>query len=155
METLDELRRRQKYLRGLIKNKRIDFNYHDPEVSYLEAIFAKGDRRLGEVLYKAWELGCKMDGWSEFFDFDAWMEAFEDCGIDPEFYAYRRIAYDELLPWDHLDCGVRKSFLIREHKKAMEAKVTPDCRFGVCSGCGICPDREVKLDLRGGKPGDM
>ena len=152
---IDELRRRQKYLRGLIKHKRIDFNYHDPEVSYLEAIFAKGDRRLGEVLYRAWELGCKMDGWSEFFDFEAWMEAFEDCGIDPEFYAYRQISYDELLPWDHLDCGVRKSYLIREHKKAMEGKTTPDCRFGVCSGCGICPDRKVKLDLRGGKPGDM
>ena len=152
---MSELRRRQRYLRDLIKSKRVDYNYHDSEVSFLEAVFAKGDRRLGEVLIKAWEKGCKMDGWSEFFDFDYWMEAFEECGIDPEFYAYRKIPYDELLPWDHIDCGVRKSFLIREHQKAMKAQVTPDCRFGMCAGCGICPDRGVKLDLRGGKPGDM
>ncbi len=153
--SMTELRRRQRYLRDLIKNKRVDYNYHDSELSFLEAIFAKGDRKLSQVLLKAWEKGCKMDGWSEFFDFDSWMEAFEECGIDPEFYAYRKIPYDELLPWDHIDCGVRKSFLIREHQKAMKAQVTPDCRFGVCGGCGICPDRGVKLDLRGGKPGDM
>ena len=106
-----------------------------------------------------WTTLKKMNGFLQTNGFDniriLHNNAFEECGIDPEFYAYRKIPYDELLPWDHIDCGVRKSFLIREHQKAMKAQVTPDCRFGMCAGCGICPDRGVKLDLRGGKPGDM
>ena len=147
----EELRRRQRYLRDFIKHKRVKYNYHDSQVSYIEAIFAKGDRRLGQVLYRAWEKGCKMDGWGEFFDMDWWLEAFADCNLDPEFYAYREIPYDEILPWDHIHCGVRKSYLIREHQKAMKAEVTPDCRIGQCSACGVCQDLDVALDLKGGK----
>lgn len=147
---MEEIRRRQRYLRDLIKNKRITYNYHDSQVGFIEAVFAKGDRRLGDVLYRAWQKGCKFDGWSEFFDMDYWLEAFAEAGIDPEFYAYRTIGYDEILPWDHLDCGVRKEYLIREHQKALAAVITPDCRGGKCSACGVCQDFEVKMDLQGG-----
>ena len=147
----EELRRRQRYLRDFIKHKRVKYNYHDSQVSYIEAVFAKGDRRLGQVLYRAWEKGCKMDGWGEYFDMDWWLEAFADCNLDPEFYAYREIPYEEVLPWDHIHCGVRKSYLIREHQKAMKAEVTPDCRIGQCSACGVCQDLDVALDLKGGK----
>ena len=146
----EELRRRQRYLRDKFKHKRITFNYHDSQVSYIEAIFAKGDRRLGEVLYRAWEKGCKFDGWGEYFYMDWWMEAFVDCGLDPEFYAYREIPYDEVLPWDHISCGVRKSYLVKEHQKAMAAETTQDCRVGKCHVCGACQDIDAKLDLKGG-----
>ena len=133
-----------------IKHKRVTYHYHDSQVSYIEAIFAKGDRRLGKVLYRAWEKGCKFDGWGEYFYMDWWMEAFAECGLDPEFYAYRKIPYEEILPWDHISCGVRKSYLIREHQKAMRAEVTQDCRVGTCHGCGVCQDLDVQLDLKGG-----
>ena len=146
----EELRRRQRYLRDKIKHKRVTYHYHDSQVSYIEAIFAKGDRRLGKVLYRAWEKGCKFDGWGEYFYMDWWMEAFAECGLDPEFYAYRKIPYEEILPWDHISCGVRKSYLIREHQKAMRAEVTQDCRVGTCHGCGVCQDLDVQLDLKGG-----
>lgn len=147
----EELRRRQRYLRDCIKHKRVKYNYHDSQVSYIEAVFAKGDRRLGQVLQLAWEKGCKLDGWNEFFDMDWWLEAFAECRLDPEFYAYRKIAYEEILPWDHIHCGVRKSYLIHEHQKAMAAQVTPDCRLGQCSACGVCQDLDVQLDLKGGR----
>ena len=146
----EELRRRQRYLRDKFKHKRITFNYHDSQVSYIEAIFAKGDRRLCDVLYRAWEKGCKFDGWGEYFYMDWWMEAFAECGIDPEFYAYREIPYDEVLPWDHISCGVRKEYLIKEHQKAMRAETTQDCRVGKCHVCGACQDIDAKLDLKGG-----
>jgi len=146
----EELRRRQRYLRDKFKHKRITFNYHDSQVSYIEAIFAKGDRRLGEVLYRAWEKGCKFDGWGEYFYMDWWMEAFADCGLDPEFYAYREIPYEEVLPWDHISSGVRKEYLIKEHQKAMRAETTQDCRVGKCHVCGACQDIDAKLDLKGG-----
>ena len=102
------------------------------------------------MLYRAWEKGCKFDGWGEYFYMDWWMEAFAECGLDPEFYAYRKIPYEEVLPWDHISCGVRKSYLIREHQKAMRAEVTQDCRVGTCHGCGVCQDLDVQLDLKGG-----
>ena len=146
----EELRRRQRYLRDKFKHKRITFNYHDSQVSYIEAIFAKGDRRLGDVLYRAWEKGCKFDGWGEYFYMDWWMEAFVDCGLDPEFYAYRTIPYDEVLPWDHISSGVRKEYLIKEHQKAMNAETTQDCRVGKCHVCGACQDIDARLDLKGG-----
>lgn len=146
----EELRRRQRYLRDKFKHKRITFNYHDSQVSYIEAIFAKGDRRLGDVLYRAWEKGCKFDSWGEYFYMDWWMEAFNECDLDPEFYAYRKIPYEEVLPWDHISSGVRKSYLIQEHQKAMRAKTTQDCRVGKCHVCGACQDIDAKLDLKGG-----
>lgn len=132
---ISELERKASMLSKSITNRKIIYNWHSSQVSFLEAVFAKGDRRLGEVLISAVELGCKFDGWTDFFDYEKWMKAFEINGIDPEFYAYRRIGYDEILPWDYADIGVNKSFFIAEHKRAYEEKITPSCREK-CAGCG-------------------
>jgi hypothetical protein len=101
----------------------------------MEGVFARGDRRLGAVLETAWRSGCKFDGWDDCFDFQKWSRAFEECGLTPEFYANRRRDFDETLPWDHMDYGIRKEFLIDENKKAHTALTTPNCREK-CAGCG-------------------
>ncbi|MBN2794901.1 MAG: TIGR03960 family B12-binding radical SAM protein [Clostridia bacterium] len=134
-DTLETFKEKQKYLRSKIVNKKVKFNYHDAETSVLEGVFARGDRRLSEVLIKAYELGCVFDGWQEFFNFEKWMQAFEACGIDYKFYNRER-SYEELLPWDFIDVGVRKAFLIRENENAINGVVTADCRQQ-CVGCGI------------------
>lgn len=136
--SIEEFREKQFYLKDKITNKKVKFNYHDAHTSVLEGVFARGDRRLSEVLIKAFELGCKFDGWQEYFDYELWMKAFEACDIDPDFYIRER-AYDEILPWDHIDVGVRKDFLIREYENAIKGVVTEDCR-GNCVGCGINVD---------------
>ncbi len=124
------------HLKEVLQIKGINFNWHAPDLSYLEACFARGDRRLGRVLKRAFERGCVLDGWSECFKFDEWMKAFEDCALDPAFYANRERGRDEILPWDFLDCGVTKQFLWREKEKSERAETTRDCRHG-CNGCGI------------------
>lgn len=135
--TQQQIKDKQAYLRDVLRRiKGVNFNWHEPEVSYLEACFSRGDRRIGRVLERAVEKGCLLDGWSEQFKFDKWMEAFADCGLDPEWYAYRRRGKDEILPWDFIDAGVTKSFLWREKERAEQAEVTPDCRKG-CQGCGL------------------
>ncbi len=126
---------KQAFLKEKIRSKQITYNYHENKLSFLEAVFARGDRRICKVLIKAWELGCKFDGWGEFFKYDVWMKAFEECGVNPYFYATRKREYDEILPWDHIDIGVSKKFLINESKKATEGKITPNCRVD-CGGCG-------------------
>ena len=133
--TMAELIRKQQFLKEQIKSRKIIYNWHQSEVSYLEAIFAKGDRRLSDVIISAVEKGCRFDGWGEYFDFEKWMEAFKENNINPEFYAYRKIDHDEVLPWDHIDTGVSKSFLMKEHDKAYQEITTPSCREK-CSGCG-------------------
>lgn len=135
-DTLDRIREKQKLLVSELKHKNITFNYHESKTSVLEAVFAKGDRRLSKVLEIALEEGCKFDGWDEHFDFDRWMAVFEKAGIDPAFYANRTREYDEVLPWDHIDVGVSKQFLIRESENAKKEKVTANCRTS-CSGCGV------------------
>lgn len=135
--TIDELKKRQEYLKKGLKHRAVSFSWHESELSFLEAVFARGDRRLSKVVYKAWLKGCKFDSWSEHFKFFHWMEAFKDCGIRPEFYAYRIRGYDEVFPWDHIYPGISKEFLIREHKKALKGNLTPDCRIGHCTGCGV------------------
>lgn len=127
---------KQQLLMDSIKTKKIKVSYHDPNVSMLEVILAKGDRRLCRAVYTAWRKGCKFDSWDEYFCFGKWMEAFEECGIDPAFYANRRFGYDEILPWDHLDYYISKDFFIRENKTAHGAVTTPNCRIK-CSGCGV------------------
>ena len=122
-------------LKNSITNKKIVYNWHNSDVSFLEEVFAKGDRRLGEVLIQAQSLGCKFDGWTDFFDYDKWMEAFDLCGIDPAFYAHRRMSHDEILPWDYADIGVSKEFLIAEHERAYRGETTPSCRES-CMHCG-------------------
>ncbi|MCD7810627.1 MAG: TIGR03960 family B12-binding radical SAM protein [Ruminococcus sp.] len=135
-DTRAEIERKQKLLVDSIKTKKIKVSWHDPNVSILEAVLAKGDRRLCEVIYTAWRKGCKFDSWSEYYKFDLWQEAFAECGVDMAFYANRRFEYDEILPWDHLDYYVSKEFFIRENKKARQAETTQNCRLK-CAGCGV------------------
>ena len=135
-DTREEIERKQKLLLDSVKSKKIKVSYHDADVSQLEAVLAKGDRRLCNVVYTAWKMGCKFDSWSEHFKFDVWLEAFEKCGVDPAYYANRRAEYDEILPWDHLDYMVSKEFFIRENKTAHNAVTTPHCRQK-CLGCGV------------------
>ena len=128
---------RQQLLRQtLSKVKGVDFKYHAPDLSYIEAVFARGDRRLGDVMERAWRMGCRFDGWSDQFRYDLWLKAFEAEGINPDFYALRPRPTDEVFPWDHLDCGVTKAYLLREWEKAQRAECTMDCRKG-CTGCGM------------------
>ncbi|ADL07516.1 TIGR03960 family B12-binding radical SAM protein [Thermosediminibacter oceani] len=140
---LDEIKERQRFLKKKLKGPNISYNWHDGKLSFLEAVFSRGDRKLNSVLKKARERGCRFDGWSDMFSFDKWMEAFREAGVNPEFYANRSRPEDEVFPWEVIDPGVEKSFLITELKKAREAKPTPDCRFNRCHGCGI-------MKLKGG-----
>ena len=133
--TPEEYLRRCKLLKSHFYSKSITYDYHAPDLSRLEAVFARGDRRVGPVIEKAMELGAKLDGWDEFFRYDLWQDAFRECGVDMEFYTTRGYGVEELLPWDPMDVGVSKGFLRRERKRAYEARITPDCREG-CAGCG-------------------
>lgn len=148
---IEELQAKQKYLAGLLKQRRIVFHWHDAQLSFVEAVFARGGRRIGDALERAWQLGCKFDGWSEFFKFDKWLEAFAETGIDPAFYANRRFPGDEALPWEHIDAGVSKQFLRAEYDRALAEQVTGDCRFNQCAVCGVCQDMDVAVDLKGGR----
>lgn len=135
-DKIEAVREKIYNLRNSIKSKAITYNWHESLVSYIEAIFARGDRRLCDVLVKAYEKGAKFDGWSEYFNFDIWMEALKECNLDGEFYAYRERSYDEIFPWDFIDVGVTKEFLIAENEKAKKAALTNDCRLG-CENCGV------------------
>ncbi len=126
---------RQNLLKKSIKRKEIQYNYHDATISSLEGLLSRGDRRVGQVIYYAWKYGAKFDSWTEKFNMAAWKKAFELTNIDPAFYANRKRAYDEILPWDHISIGVSKAFLIKEHQKALDEKTTPNCREK-CAGCG-------------------
>lgn len=144
--TPDELKAKQELLKNNLPSKKINVSFHHIPTSFLEGVFARGDRRLGAVIEEAWRKGCKFDGWSEKFLFDKWMESFDECGISPEFYANRRREYDEILPWDHLDYGVSKAFLIKESKKSKEAQTTPHCRVK-CAGCSANKLNGGKCDV--------
>ena len=135
-DTIEQNIAKQEYLKKVLNIKGVTFHWHEPYVSFLEACFARGDRRIGAVLKRAYEKGCILDGWNETFRFDLWMEAFRECGLDPAFYANRERSRDEILPWDHIDSGVTKQFLWREKEKSGVAEVTKDCRKG-CNGCGL------------------
>ncbi|MBQ2469369.1 MAG: TIGR03960 family B12-binding radical SAM protein, partial [Clostridia bacterium] len=131
--TFEELEEKQKFLLSKITDRKVRYNYHDAKVSHIEAVFARGDRRLADAIEEAVRRGMRFDAWDEFFDFDGWMAVFRDCSLDPAFYACRTIPDEELLPWDMIDSGVNKSFLLRERHKAYEAATTPSCREK-CSG---------------------
>lgn len=135
-DTQDEIKDKQKYLVSKLRNGNIKYNYHDSKTSLMEAVFARGDRRLGAVLMEAFKNGAKFDGWSEHFDLERWLNAMETVGLDPSFYAHRERSYDEVFPWDHIDVGVTKKFLIRENEIAKNNGITEDCRHG-CNGCGV------------------
>ena len=135
-DTIEMVHEKQAALRQYLKLKNVHFNWHESELSMLEACISRGDRRIGEVIYAAWKRGCRLDSWNEHFKFDQWMGAFEDCGLDPAFYAHRERPYDELLPWEFIDAGVSMAYLKRENEKAKQTQTTPDCRHG-CNGCGL------------------
>ncbi len=131
----EELLEKQQFLSSCITDRKIRYNYHDAKVSRIEAVFARGDRRLGAAILKAVESGETFDAWTEYFDYDKWLEIIESCGLDAAFYANRTIPDEEVLPWDVIDCGVTKEFLLRERHKAAEAIPTPACHEK-CSACG-------------------
>lgn len=139
-QDVEEIHRKQKYLKSLINNRNISYHYHDGYTGYLEAVFARGDRRLAASVVEAWKLGCKFDGWTEFFNYDTWMQAFKNTNIDPEYYARRNRDFSEVLPWDHLDDTVSKEFLRREWERAVDGTLTWDCRRKPCNGCNACPE---------------
>ena len=149
-DSLETIRSKQEFIGKLVTDRKIKYQHHDAEICRIEAVLARGDRRLCAALELACREGFKFDAWSEYFDYGKWIEVFEKSGVDPEFYANRRYSFDEILPWDIIDCGVDKSFLLRECKKAYEDQTTPSCREH-CSGCGAnklggertcCPKRK-------------
>lgn len=146
-DTMDMLVAKQKHLMENVQSRKIQVSWHQSQTSFLEGVFARGDRKLCDVIYTAWKKGCKFDSWDEYFDFDKWLEAFQECGVPPEFYANRRRAFDEILPWDHLDYGIRKDFLVEENKKAHESVTTPNCRQK-CAACGAAKLNGGKCDAK-------
>lgn len=149
-DSLESLCDKQKFLGEKITDRKIKYNWHEAKVSRLEAVFSKGDRRLSKAISEAVKRGMRFDAWDEYFSYEKWMDVFDYCNINPDFYANRRIGYDEILPWDVIDIGVNKSFLISESKKAYENVTTPNCKEK-CSGCGAnklgkeltwCPKRK-------------
>lgn len=138
---MEEYMRRVTLLRENMRERNIIYNWHDPDTSFLEAVFSRGDRRLGAALYEAWQQGAKFDAWSEYFDLQRWLDAFQTCGLDPHFYANRERGREEVFPWEVTSTGVSRAFLARERERAYQAVITPDCRKQ-CSGCGanqFCP----------------
>lgn len=134
-DTMEVLKEKQAHLLESLPSKKIRVSYHETPTSLLEGVLTRGDRRLSKVILEAHCLGCKFDSWDDHFNFDMWMKAFKDNGIEPEFYTKRRREFDELLPWDHLDYGVSRKFLELENKRAHENVTTPHCRIK-CAGCG-------------------
>ncbi len=135
-ESIDGFYSKINHLKTKLINKKVVYNYHDPSTSLLEGVFTRGDRRLNAVLHKAYTLGCKFDGWADFFKMSVWQEAFKECDVDMDFYTSRERSFDEFLPWDIIDPGIDKAYLVNEYKKAILAENTDDCRDG-CTGCGL------------------
>ena len=136
MARLEDVNEKINAVKGAIKSKCIVYNYHEQRTAIMESVFARGDRRLCDVLIKAFEKGAKFDGWGQYFSYRVWMEAIEECNLDVDFYAYRERDYNEILPWDFIDIGVNRKYLEIENEKAKKAELTQNCRKG-CTGCGI------------------
>jgi len=153
-ETEEKLSARHEILRQAVRRKAIKLSWPDPRVSRLEAALSRGDRRLGRVIHRAWQLGCMFDSWGEHFDYAKWQQAFEDSGVDPDFYAQRERGLDEPLPWDHIDVGVTASFLKEEYRRAFAAEETVDCRDEGCNVCGmqsrdpVCKEKAASTGIR-------
>ena len=134
-EFLDKAYTTRRGIMSQLNQKSIKYNWHEADVSVLEGVLARGDRRVADVIKKAYEKGCIFDAWSEYFHYDKWLEAFDEYGVSIDFYNTRERSDDEIFPWDFIDCGVTKEFLLREWKKAQEETVSPNCRMQ-CQGCG-------------------
>ena len=135
-DSIDEFFEKIRAVKGAVRDPKVKFQYHEPYVSRMEAVLARGDRRIGKLLLRAYENGQIFDGWSEFFRYDVWVKSMEEAEIDGDFYANRARDFDEVLPWDFIDIGVKKAYLKREYEKSMKALTTADCRKK-CNGCGI------------------
>ena len=142
---IETLRRKQFLLKDALKVKNITFQYHDAKTSIVEAIFARGDRRLGKVLLTAWQKGARFDGWSDCFSYDRWLESMAECGLDKDFYAARTRGENEVFPWEHVQPAVSRKFLWREWEKAQAQELTHDCRRSTCTGCGVCQKLGVEI----------
>ncbi len=135
-DTIESFRSKGRWLKGHVRNRKISLKYHEPDQSFLEGVFARGDRRLGTVILRAWTLGARFDGWSDTFSLERWLRAFDDCSVDPGRYNLRERNQNEMFPWDHIDVGVTRDFLWRERCRSREGRITPDCRGGTCCACG-------------------
>jgi len=151
-ESEQGLSAKHELLKQGLRRKGIRLSWQDPKVSLLEAALSRGDRRLGKVIYRAWKLGCTFDSWDEHFNYENWLRAFDETGLEPNFYAQREHSLDELLPWSHIDAGVTTAFLKREYQRALHGKETPDCRYNTCNACGLerwqpdCQQKHQKLN---------
>lgn len=148
-EHVDAIRRKQEILKETIRGRGLKLSWHDPEMSTVEGLLARGDRRLGRVVEGAWRRGARFDSWSEHFEFSRWEEALVEAGLDFDFYLYRERGEGEILPWNHLDFGLETAFLYEEYQKAMRLETTDDCRGGECQGCGVCGNLGVAPVLKG------
>ena len=133
--SIEEYLRRVNLLRSNMVARNVTYNWHDAETSLIEAVLSRGDRRVGAVIEEVWRQGGRLDAWSDYFSYERWRKAFEKCGLDPAFYANRRYPTDSVLPWEHIDVGVRREHLLRERERCYHSKLSPDCRKG-CSACG-------------------
>jgi len=151
MDSEKQLNLKHEILKAELRRKGAKLSWHETKTSLLEAAISRGDRRLGKVIYRAWQLGAVFDGWSEHFNHEIWLRAFKEAGLKPEFYAQRQRSPDEPLPWGHIDIGINPAFLKREYKLAIEGKLTPDCRLETCNACGLeysqpdCQQRQTKI----------
>ena len=136
-ESEEKLMAKHELLRHGLRRKGVKLSWADPKASLLEAVLSRGDRRLGQVIHRAWKLGCTFDSWGEHFNFENWLRAFEEAGLKPDFYARRQRSLDELLPWAHIDVGVTTDFLKREYQRSLDGKETGDCRTEACNACGL------------------
>ncbi len=141
--SIKEMNEKIFYLKDRMPDSRVKFNWREPEVSFIEGVIARGDRKLGDVIYKAWKMGAKFDAWSDQFKFDLWEKAFQQCDLDPERYM-QDYDLDENFPWDHISKGVTKDFLKKEYQWSIEGRTTPDCRHTVCNVCGMMSQRGCK-----------
>lgn len=144
---LDYLLGGLRFLKVSLKGRDIEVHYHDVNLSFLEAVLARGDERLANAIERAWRKGARFDGWNEGLKMDIWLSAFEEEGLDPYWYAQRKLSYNEGLPWDFIDIGISKEFLALEHRKALRGEITEDCRLGICSACGVCQRYGVKNEV--------
>ena len=148
-ENLESIERKQGILREVLRARGIKLSWHDSRMSTVESLLARGDRRLADVIEKAWASGCRFDSWSEHFDYSRWEAACEKAGIDPAFYLYREREPDEVFPWEYLDLGVDRDFLYRENQGALKGETSPDCRGGQCLECGACEEQGAGFFLTG------
>ena len=141
MDEVEVLREKQRRILARARSRRVRFKFHNVERSHIEAVLSRGDRLVAEAVARAHALGAQLDAWDEHFSYDRWLRAFAEVGVDPRQYANRTRADDEPLPWDHIDSGVVKEFLVAERRRAERGETTPDCRLGICSQCGACGPR--------------